>query len=110
MAKRLAEAERQLIRVATEGQRSPVAAEANEALGSLAAQRRDWVAAKRRYQAALQSRPDFGRALVGLGTVEALSGDVSAARRTLAKAAASTDATIRGEAADLLRTLESAGR
>jgi hypothetical protein len=57
----------------------------------------------------LSAQPGFARAELGLGTVLAAQRDLSGARTHLERAAASTDAAVRQEAAELLAELAARG-
>lgn len=83
----------------------PAKAEAHEIMGSLLARRGDWTRAANSYRTALRAQPQFGRAHLGLGTALAAMRDVAGARAELQLAANDSDASVREEAADLLRTL-----
>jgi hypothetical protein len=58
-----------------------------------------------RYQEALRSKPQFGRAHLGLGATLAATHDVSGAREHLTVAAQDPNPDVRQEAQELLRQL-----
>jgi tetratricopeptide (TPR) repeat protein len=85
---------------------APAMVEAQASLGDLKARRRDFRGAIAHYQSALRTRPDFGPALLGMGTALGASGDFLGARSYLSRAAANSFPGVREEAADLLRSLD----
>jgi len=89
---------------------NPRFAEAHEIQGNLYARKGDWRRAAASYQQALRLRPQFGRARVGLALALAATGDPAGARSQLAQAASDADASVRSEAAELLRALDGSGR
>jgi predicted CXXCH cytochrome family protein len=83
----------------------PKMAEAHDSLGTLASRRRDWRTAIKHYRDALAARPGYDRALLGLGTALAASGDPLSARGYLQQAAASPNPEVRNEAMEILEAV-----
>lgn len=81
-------------------------AEAHELLGTLLASRGQFPRAIEQYREAVRLRPQFARANLHLGEALADSGDATAARAYLQKAAASAEAAIRAEAEAMLKKTE----
>ncbi len=87
----------------------PRSAEAHDLLGNLLIAQGKTKEAAGEFEKSIQIRPEFGRAQLDLGSLLADAGDLAGARVHLAKAAASSEATVREEATRMLERL-GAGR
>lgn len=101
-ARRFDEAQRELEKSLRS---DPGFADAHALLGDLLMAKGQAQAALPHYSEAVRIQPEFGRAHLGLGSALAAVGDVSGAIPHLQKAAADSDSTVRGEAAQMLRQL-----
>ena len=80
-------------------------AEAHELLGGLFERKRQLPEAAREYRRAVEARPDFSRAHLRLGTVQAAQGNIADAAKHLREAAKASDAAIAQQAAKALQQL-----
>jgi len=83
----------------------PEFADAHELLAELLMAKGQAQAALPHYRELVRIQPESGRAHLGLGSALAMTGDVAGALPHLRKAAADSDATVREEAAQILRQM-----
>jgi len=83
----------------------PELGDAHELLGDLLMAKGEARAALPHYREAVRMQPELGRAQLGLGAALAATGDATGAIPHLEKAAADSDAAVRGGAAQMLRQL-----